>query len=158
MFQKRAMIIGEAPGSNEDQKGVPFVGRAGQQLGSAMRASGLGASDVVMTNTVKCRPPGNRAPNLEELEACRMYLSAELELLNPKYILTVGGVATQALMPNLFSSIGHMRGSWFHRLGVELMPTWHPAYVMRKPVGGEVWQQFRDDVKAFAEKVLDGRS
>lgn len=154
----RGMIIGEAPGRNEDELGVPFVGRAGRELDQALHAAGILRDVLSITNAVKCRPPANRAPLDEELYACHVYLRKELEEFKPTRILTVGGVATRALLPSMFTSIGQMRGQWWHIAGCDVMATWHPAYVMRKPVEGEVWHQFRDDVAKFAREVLNGRS
>ncbi len=126
------MIIGEAPGAEEDRRGEPFVGRAGKLLDEMMRAVGQGRDSVFIANILKCRPPNNRDPEPEESAACRGYLERQIELLRPKLILAVGRIAAQLLLET-DTPVGRLRGS-VHRLGdIPLVVTYHPAYLLRSP-------------------------
>jgi DNA polymerase len=128
------MIIGEAPGAEEDRRGEPFVGKAGRLLDEMLRAVGLDRQSVFIANILKCRPPGNRDPSVEEATQCRSYLDRQIELVKPKLILAVGRIAAQ----NLLSSdapLGRMRGELYH-VGAAKVPTvvtYHPAYLLRSP-------------------------
>jgi DNA polymerase len=138
----RWMVIGEAPGAEEDRKGEPFVGRAGQLLNSMLQAIGLRREDVFIANILKCRPPNNRDPLPEEVRCCRPYLQRQIELVNPRLILCVGRIAAQNLLQTDVT-VGKLRGR-VHSLGPDARPlivTYHPAYLLRSP--GEkrkVWQ------------------
>lgn len=128
------MIIGEAPGVEEDRQGEPFVGRAGLLLNEMLRAVGLARSDVYIGNILKCRPPENRDPRPDEVEACRGYLARQIELIQPRLILAVGRVAAQNLLQD-DSPVGRLRGR-VHRFGasgIPLVVTYHPAYLLRSP-------------------------
>ena len=128
------MIIGEAPGADEDRQGEPFVGKAGQLLNEMLRAVGFARSDVYIANILKCRPPGNRDPKVDESEACAEYLRRQIELVAPKLILAVGRIAAQNLLQS-DEPVGRMRGV-VHRLepsGVPVVVTYHPAYLLRSP-------------------------
>jgi len=128
------MIIGEAPGADEDRQGEPFVGKAGQMLNEMLRAVGFARDDVYIANILKCRPPGNRDPKAEEAEACAAYLQRQIELVAPKMILAVGRIAAQNLLRS-DEPVGRMRGV-VHRLdppGVPVVVTYHPAYLLRSP-------------------------
>ena len=128
----RWMIVGEAPGADEDMQGEPFVGRAGQLLNSMITALGLKREQVYIANVLKCRPPGNRDPKPEEAELCRPYLERQIALIQPKIILAVGRIAAQSLLQTDIT-IGRLRGA-VHRLGaVPLVVTYHPAYRLRSP-------------------------
>lgn len=132
--QAEWMIIGEAPGADEDAQGEPFVGRAGQLLNSMLKAIGLPREQVFIANVLKCRPPGNRDPKPDEVERCMPYLARQIELVNPRVILCVGRIAAQNLL-NTETPIGKLRGQ-VHRLGVRQRPvvvTYHPAYLLRSP-------------------------
>jgi uracil-DNA glycosylase len=145
----RLMVIGEAPGAEEDRQGEPFVGRAGQLLNSMLRAAGFERGDVMIVNVLKCRPPHNRDPNDEEVERCLPYLRRQIELVNPEVILCVGRIAAQRLL-GTDTPIGRLRGR-VHRLeGRPVIVTYHPAYLLRSP--GEKRRSW-DDLK-LALKVL----
>ena len=128
------MIIGEAPGAEEDRQGQPFVGKAGQLLNEMLRAVGFARDDVYIANILKCRPPGNRDPKVDEAEACAQYLRRQIEMVAPKMILVVGRIAAQNLLQSE-EPVGRMRGV-VHRLGpanVPVVVTYHPAYLLRSP-------------------------
>jgi DNA polymerase len=126
------LIIGEAPGAEEDRRGEPFVGRAGRLLDEMLRAIGEARSSVFIANVLKCRPPNNRDPKPDESAACRSYLERQIELINPRIILAVGRIAAQQLLAT-DAPVGRMRGK-VHRLGdVPLIVTYPPAYLLRSP-------------------------
>jgi uracil-DNA glycosylase len=128
------LVIGEAPGADEDRQGEPFVGRAGQLLNSMLRAMGYPRETVYIANVLKCRPPGNRDPKPEEVSCCLPYLQRQLDLLGPKLILAVGRIAAQNLLAT-DTPIGRLRGQ-VHRFGTGATPlivTYHPAYLLRSP-------------------------
>ena len=128
----RWLVIGEAPGADEDRQGEPFVGRAGQLLNSMLTAIGLKREQVYIANVLKCRPPGNRDPKPEEAETCRPYLERQIALIKPGIILALGRIAAQNLL-NTETPIGKLRGG-VHRLGgVPVVVTYHPAYLLRSP-------------------------
>jgi uracil-DNA glycosylase len=150
------LVIGEAPGAEEDRRGEPFVGRAGQLLNSMLRAIGCARETVYIANVLKCRPPGNRDPSPAEVASCRPYLSRQIELLSPRLILVVGRIAAQNLLATDVP-IGRLRGS-VHRFGPQATPlvvTYHPAYLLRSP--GEkrrAWQ----DLKLARSELHKARS
>ena len=126
------MIIGEAPGAEEDRRGEPFVGRAGKLLDEMLRAVGQGRDRAFIANILKCRPPNNRDPKPQESAACRGYLERQIELVQPRIILAVGRIAAQLLL-DTDAPVGRMRGT-VHRLGeTPLVVTYHPAYLLRSP-------------------------
>jgi DNA polymerase len=128
------MIIGEAPGAEEDRRGEPFVGRAGKLLDEMLRAVGLDRGTVFITNILKCRPPGNRDPAADEAAACRDYLERQIEMIKPRLVLAVGRIAAQQLL-HTDSPLGRLRGR-AHSLTsgqVPLVVTYHPAYLLRSP-------------------------
>jgi len=128
------MIIGEAPGADEDRQGEPFVGKAGQLLNEMLRAAGFARSDVYIANILKCRPPNNRDPRPEEVADCAGYLRQQVEMVAPKLILAVGRIAAQNLL-HREEPVGRLRGE-VHRLdplGVPVVVTYHPAYLLRSP-------------------------
>ncbi len=149
----RLMIIGEAPGADEDRQGEPFVGRAGQLLNAMLAAIGFQRDQVYIANIVKCRPPGNRDPHMEEAAACQPYLHRQIELIQPRLILSVGRVSAQNLL-GTEESVGRLRGR-VHRFdpaGIPLIVTYHPAYLLRRPQEkAKAWQ----DLQAAA-RVLVG--
>lgn len=143
------MFIGEGPGENEDLQGEPFVGRAGELLNKMISAMGLSRESVYITNIVKCRPPGNRAPMPEETQACTPYLVRQIEVIRPRVIVTLGLPATQYLLQSK-DSMSRLRGRWHWWRGIKLMPTYHPAYVLRsytKETRAAVWSDL--------QKVMD---
>ncbi|MEQ1579482.1 MAG: uracil-DNA glycosylase [Steroidobacteraceae bacterium] len=147
------MVIGEAPGADEDREGEPFVGRAGQLLTSMLTAMGFKREQVFIANILKCRPPGNRDPSPEEVAHCMPYLERQIELVNPRMILCVGRIAAQNLLKT-DTPIGKLRGQ-LHRLpGTErpVVVTYHPAYLLRSP--GEKRKAWADLV--FAMNTAEG--
>lgn len=128
------MIIGEAPGADEDRQGEPFVGRAGKLLNAMLFAAGFARSDVYICNIVKCRPPQNRDPRPEEVAHCATYLQQQIEWVQPKLILAVGRIAAQQLLQST-EPVGRLRGK-VHQWGIAKIPlvvTYHPAYLLRSP-------------------------
>ncbi|MCX5677911.1 MAG: uracil-DNA glycosylase [Candidatus Omnitrophica bacterium] len=128
----RLMFVGEAPGSEEDIQGLPFVGRAGQLLTKIIEAMGLEREDVYIANILKCRPPNNRAPLPEEISACRENVRRQIAIIKPKVICTLGKFASQTLL-NTETTISRLRGSFYEYEGIKVMPTFHPAYLLRNP-------------------------
>jgi DNA polymerase len=148
------VVIGEGPGADEDAQGLPFVGRAGQLLTKMLESVQLSRDEVYITNAVKCRPPGNRNPESDELAACRPFLDAQLGTIQPKVVLALGSVATQALLRTK-EPIGKMRGR-LHPFGnAVLVPTFHPAFLLRNP-GPEYRRMAWDDLK-LAKREYDQR-
>jgi DNA polymerase len=143
------MFIGEAPGRDEDLKGEPFVGRAGQLLTDIIKAMKLTRDDVYIANVIKCRPPENRNPESDELEACHPYIQRQVEIIQPKVIVTLGRFALQSLTGKAYG-ISSARGNWLDYNGVKVMPTYHPAYLLRTPSAKkEVWA----DMKKVMEQL-----
>ncbi|MEQ8206610.1 MAG: uracil-DNA glycosylase [Woeseia sp.] len=128
------LVIGEAPGAEEDRRGEPFVGKAGQLLDEMLRAIGLDRKVVYIANILKCRPPGNRDPQDSEAASCRRYLDAQINLLQPKVILAVGRIAAQQLLGNSLP-LGRMRGQRLElaSANIPVIVTYHPAYLLRTP-------------------------
>lgn len=139
----RVVFVGEAPGAEEDRQGEPFVGRAGQLLNSMLRACGLSRSEVYIANIVKCRPPGNRDPQDDEAAACLPFLRRQLALIKPEIIVLLGRVAARHLL-GITAPISSYRGTWRHWEGVEVLPTFHPAYLLRNPQAKrEAWEDLK---------------
>ena len=129
----RVVLVGEGPGEVEDQTGKPFVGPAGQKLDEVLASVGITREEVYITNVVKCRPPGNRVPTKKEMEACLPYLEAQIALINPGLIITLGNTPTQWLFPSA-SGITGIRGTFLPwRGGIQLFPMFHPSYLLRYP-------------------------
>ena len=126
------LIIGEAPGAEEDRRGEPFVGRAGKLLDEMLRSLGQSRDSVFIANILKCRPPNNRDPKADETAACRGYLERQIELVQPRIILAVGRVAAQTLLSSS-DPVGRMRGRRHEINGIPLVVTYHPAYLLRSP-------------------------
>ena len=153
---RKMMLIGEAPGYYEDQKGEPFVGKAGQLLDKIFASVGLSRQkDVYICNTLKCRPPNNRDPLPEEKEACYPYLEAQIEILKPRIILICGKVAL-ATMLNSPIGITKVRGKWFDGpFGSKMMPIFHPSYLLRNESHEKgspkwlMWQDIQEIKKAY---------
>lgn len=147
-INSKLMLIGEAPGFNEDQTGKPFVGRAGQLLDKIFESVGLSREkDVYICNTLKCRPPNNRDPLPDEKEACRDYLNRQIDLLKPRLILLCGRVALTSFIDTPLG-ITKVRGKWFDGpYGSKMMPIFHPSYLLRnqsKAVGSPKWLMWQD--------------
>ena len=148
------VVIGEGPGADEDAQGLPFVGRAGQLLTKMLAAIDFSRDDVYITNAVLCRPPGNRNPEADELAACAPFLADKLAVIQPKVILSLGSVATQSLLRTK-EAIGKLRGR-VHPYGeVVLVPTFHPAFLLRNP-GPEYKRMAWEDLK-LARREYDKR-
>ncbi len=147
----RLMIIGEGPGQQEDRRGLPFVGPAGKLLERMLAAVGLKRGEVYITNIVKCRPPGNRDPRPEEVDACRPFLEAQVKAIAPAVILTLGRPAAQALLDTK-APISALRGRWQEFLGRPLLPTFHPAYLLRSPAKKrEAYADLKEMVRRLEE-------
>jgi len=140
------MFIGEAPGREEDLQGEPFVGRAGQLLTDIIKAMKLTRDDVYIANVIKCRPPENRNPEPDELDQCRPFLRRQVDLIQPKVIVTLGRFGLQSLTGKSYA-ISAVRGQWLDYNGIKLMPTYHPAYLLRTPAA-------KKDVWADMKKVM----
>jgi DNA polymerase len=142
--QARLLIIGEAPGADEDRLGEPFVGRAGQLLNAMLGAIGLRREQVYIANILKCRPPGNRNPAIEEVAACQGFLARQIALLQPQLILAVGAISAHNLLGSE-ESVGRLRGR-LHRLpsGIPVLVSYHPAYLLRRPEEkAKAWQDLQ---------------
>jgi DNA polymerase len=143
------MFIGEGPGADEDVQGRPFVGAAGQLLDKMIVAMGYKREEIFIANIVKCRPPGNRVPLPEEMNACIPYLKAQIALIQPKIIVALGKTAVEGLL-NKPVAITKFRGTWCKYETIYLMPTYHPAYLLRSPgKKGEAWA----DLKAVLSRL-----
>jgi uracil-DNA glycosylase family 4 len=130
--KSRLVFVGEGPGAEEDHQGIPFVGAAGQLLTKMIQAMGLSRDDVYICNVVKCRPPGNRNPEPDEITACQPFLEGQLKAIGPEVIVALGKFAAQTLLRS-DTPITRLRGQWREYVGVPLMPTFHPAYLLRNP-------------------------
>ncbi len=128
--RKRVIFIGEGPGKDEDLSGRPFVGRSGQLLDKILASVSLTREDIYITNIVKCRPPGNRDPEPAEVIACRPFLETQIKLLRPRLIVTLGLPAARTLLDST-DSLGRLRGRFHDYRGIPLLPTYHPAYILR---------------------------
>lgn len=141
--QADLVLVGEAPGREEDEKGFPFVGEAGRLLDRILFAMRLSREDVYICNVTKCRPPSNRDPQPDEIAACEQFLKLQLAAIRPRIILTLGRFATQALLQST-DPIGRLRGHWHEYQGIPLLPTFHPAYLLRNPAGKrDVWEDMK---------------
>lgn len=137
------VFVGEAPGREEDQQGFPFVGEAGQLLDKILYAMKMTRDEVYICNVIKCRPPSNRDPQPEEINACEPFLQQQLKLIKPRVIVALGRFAAQTLLQTK-TPISRLRGSWHEYQGIPLMPTFHPAYLLRNPSGKrDVWEDMK---------------
>ena len=149
----RVLFIGEGPGAEEDRTGRPFVGQAGQLLDGMIFALGFERGQVFIGNVVKCRPPGNRDPEDDEMNACAPFLERQIELIAPQVIVALGRVAARRLT-GTDKTMGALRGRWAAYAGTPLLATYHPAYLLRSPLAKrEVWQDLKD-----VRKRLDDES
>lgn len=145
----KLVFVGEAPGESEDLEGKPFIGRSGQLLEKMINAMGLKRSEVFICNVVKCRPPENRNPENDEVGSCAPYLLAQLSVLKPKVIVALGKFASQTLLQTN-TEISELRGRFHDFRGVKLMPTFHPAYLLRSPSSKkDAWE----DLKIVAKEL-----
>ena len=145
------MFVGEAPGADEDQQGEPFVGRAGQLLTRIIEAIGLKREQVYIANVIKCRPPGNRNPEPDEVEQCEPFLFRQIDVVKPKVVIALGKFAAQCLLKTN-EPITRLRGRVFNYRGASLIPTFHPAYLLRNPQAKrDVWEDMKK-----ARAILQG--
>lgn len=137
------MFVGEAPGADEDEQGIPFIGRAGQLLTKIIEAIGLTRDDVYIANVIKCRPPQNRNPEQDEVDTCEPFLFRQIDTIKPKVIVALGTFAARALLRTL-DPISRLRGRVYEYRGAKLIPTFHPAYLLRNPSSKrEVWEDMK---------------
>jgi uracil-DNA glycosylase family 4 len=149
----QVMVVGEGPGQQEDEQGIPFIGRSGQLLVDLLGEIGFDRDDVYIANVVKCRPPRNRDPRPDEIDACKPYLRRQIELVDPAVVVTVGNFSSKLLLGTT-TGITKLRGSAYEWWGRHLVPTFHPAAALR---GGEnVTNQIREDL-ALVRDIIDGR-
>jgi len=146
----RLLFIGEAPGKEEDVQGKPFVGEAGMLLTKLIEKMGFKRDSVYIANIIKCRPPMNRDPEEDEIISCRAFLDKQIEIIAPKIIITLGRIALQTLMNNDKIKITAARGTFFEYKGIPVMPTFHPAYLLRNPK--DKWLTWAD-VQKVMEKM-----
>lgn len=148
----KLMFVGEGPGRDEDLKGEPFVGRAGQLLTDIItKGMGLAREDVYIANVVKCRPPQNRNPEPDEVASCEPFLKKQIELIRPEIIVALGKFAVQALLQSKVP-ITRLRGNWHTYMGIKLMPTFHPAYLLRNPADKKlVWEDIKKVMKEMQQ-------
>ena len=145
----RLMFVGEAPGADEDKQGRPFVGRAGQLLTKIIESIGLKREEVFIANILKCRPPANRNPLPEEISLCTPHLKEQIRIINPRVICALGKFSAQTLLETDVP-ISRLRGQFFEYEGIKLIPTYHPAYLLRNSAGKkDVW----DDMKMIAKEL-----
>ena len=147
--EAKLMFIGEAPGENEDLQGRPFIGRAGELLTKMINGMGLARDEVYIANIVKCRPPDNRVPTSDEVATCTPYLERQIELIRPTVIVTLGLPSSQYMLQTK-TPMGKMRGQWTSWRGIALMPTYHPAYLLRnytKETREAVWSDLQQVMK-----------
>ncbi|HPO22168.1 MAG TPA: uracil-DNA glycosylase [Smithellaceae bacterium] len=148
----QVVFVGEAPGADEDEQGLPFVGKAGQLLTNIITAMGLTRKEVYICNILKCRPPGNRTPLPEEIRLCEPFLKRQLSLIAPQIICALGSVAAKALL-RTETPISALRGRFQLYEGIKLMPTYHPAYLLRNPSAKkQVWE----DVQLIMKEIGPG--
>jgi uracil-DNA glycosylase family 4 len=150
--QAKVLFIGEAPGADEDEQGLPFVGRAGQLLTKIIESTQTWKrSDVFICNVLKCRPPGNRTPQPEEMEQCIPYLEEQIQIIQPKLIMALGAVAAQALLHSK-DPVGKMRNQWHDHNGIPLRVTYHPAALLRfDGYKKDVWQDMKELTAKYKE-------
>ncbi len=157
--QAKILIVGEGPGQNEDETGLPFVGKAGQLLDKILESVGLSDADVFIGNIVKCRPPDNRTPTQEEMDACRPYLLEQIRMVDPGIILLTGASAVKGLVGDK-RGITKIRGEWIEWEGRLCMPVFHPAYLLRnqsRDKGSPKWLMWQD-MKSVRAKLDELRA
>ena len=151
----KLVFVGEAPGRDEDKSGRPFVGRAGQLLTKIIRAMGLARRDVYIMNIVKCRPPQNRNPQDDEINTCEPFMLRQLEIIRPNIICALGTFSTQTLLKTK-EPISRLRGKFYDYHGIKLMPTYHPAYLLRNPYKKkDVWEDLQIIMRHYSKENAD---
>lgn len=147
----KLMFIGEAPGRDEDLQGKPFIGKAGQLLTKIISSISLSRDDVYITNVVKCRPPGNRDPKEDEISTCSDILASQIDIIRPKIICSLGNFASRTLL-NTETPISRLRGRFYLYQGIKLMPTYHPAFLLRNPeMKRDVWHDVQKIQELYSE-------
>lgn len=151
----KIVLIGEAPGKNEDRIGRPFVGKSGQLLDKILTVSGFSRQEsVFLTNIVRCRPPGNRTPTETEIKACIPYLHQQIQLIDPAIIITLGATAIKCLLNDTTIKITKTRGNWINWQNKLVMPTYHPAALLRNPkLKRETWEDFKQVITKYRQLV-----
>jgi len=143
------MFVGEAPGADEDEQGIPFVGKAGQLLTKIIEAIDLKRSDVYIANIIKCRPPSNRNPEEDEIKTCIPFLEKQIERISPEIICTLGNIATSALL-GTDMGITKLRGRFHERSGLKVMPTYHPSDLLRdQSKKRDTWEDMKKIKKEY---------
>ncbi len=151
----RMVLVGEAPGRDEDLRGEPFVGEAGRLLDRILQAMGMSRDDVYICNVLKCRPPNNRDPLPEEVTTCEVFLARQIAAVRPEVIVGLGRFAVQSLLKTNVP-ISRLRGEWQHYQGIPLMPTYHPAYLLRNPEGKrDVWEDMKSVLRMLQNNGED---
>jgi uracil-DNA glycosylase family 4 len=146
-------IVGEAPGEDEDLQARPFVGRSGKLLDETITKLGLNPeADIYVCNIIKCRPPKNRRPTVEEVNSCIDYLEEQIKLVSPKVIVALGSTAVDSLLPANTLGITKIRGKFFKYGKTPLLPTYHPSYVLRNGGSGPVYEDFKKDLESAIQK------
>ena len=152
-FAPDIAFVGEAPGADEDQQGLAFIGRAGQLLTKMILAMGFQREEVFIGNILKCRPPNNRKPMPDEMETCMPYLKQQLAFLRPKVIIALGATAVHGLL-DISQGITKIRGTWYSFEGIDVMPTFHPAYLLRDPhKKREVWEDLKTVLRHIGRPI-----
>jgi len=152
----RLMFIGEAPGAEEDKQGEPFVGEAGNLLNNLLNKLGLSRQEIYITNVIKSRPPNNRNPEAEEIAACKPFLLKQIQAIRPQLIVTLGGVATHALLETK-TPITRLRGKWQRWQNIAVMPTFHPSYLLLYPKARfETWDDMQKVLAKYREQKSEG--
>ena len=148
----KLVFVGEGPGADEDAQGLPFVGAAGQLLTKIIEAIQLTRDQVYICNIVKCRPPSNRTPEEDEIAACSPFMFRQVESIRPRVICCLGAVAAQAVLGTK-TAVGKLRGRFHDYRGIQVMPTWHPAYLLRNPAAKrDVWEDVRK-IRALLDEM-----
>jgi DNA polymerase len=149
--EAKLVFIGEAPGRDEDVQGLPFVGAAGKLLTRIIEAMGFRRQEVYIGNILKCRPPQNRNPLPQEIAVCKHYIDEQLRIINPRFICTLGKFAAQTLLETT-TPITKLRGQFFEYRDISLVPTFHPAYLLRNPSGKKlVWEDMKKIMELLKE-------
>ena len=152
----RLMFVGEAPGGDEDEQGIPFVGRAGQLLTRIIEAMGLQRGEVYIANVIKCRPPGNRNPEPDEVATCEPFLFQQIDSIRPKVIVALGTFAAKALL-RTSDPISRLRGRAYEYRGAKLIPTFHPAFLLRSPqFKRETWEDMKQALAILKDAGDEG--
>jgi DNA polymerase len=146
----KVLFLGEGPGADEDKEGIPFCGKSGQLLNNILSTCGIKREDVYVTNILKCRPPGNRTPAKEECANCESFLSAQIKVVNPLYIVCLGAVAAQNLLKTT-TPIGYLRNIWHNHAGYKVLCTWHPSYALRS--GERIKKEIYEDLQLLIKEL-----